>query len=83
MGVDVEYKLNGRRVTRDQFFGGLEGQLRRAAIDQMRARVERVRCPQHGQAARLSSTRETRGSLEFTLSGCCNALVARARRAAS
>lgn len=79
MGVDLTYTLGGRKVSRDQFFKGLEGEIRKTASDNVTRQVQRVRCPKHGQTARVTGLRETHDGFGFEISGCCDELVERAK----
>lgn len=78
MGVEIEYTLGGRKVSRNQFFSGIDGQMREAAVDQVRSKIGRTRCPEHGQTAVVSEVRETRDGFDLNITGCCDALVQRA-----
>ncbi len=44
MGVSIEYRLAGQEVDREQFLRAAEEQVGRAAIEQLRAQLERIRC---------------------------------------
>lgn len=81
MGVEITYTVAGRKVSRDQFFDGIEGQLRKAAVDEVTANVQRVRCATHGKTATVSEVRETGEGFSFSVSGCCDEVVSRARDA--
>lgn len=81
MSVDFTYTLGGRKVSRDQFFEGLEGEIRKTASENVTREVQRVRCPKHGREARVTEVRQTRDGFRFEVSGCCDELVERAKRA--
>lgn len=61
--------------------GGMEGELRKVALDGAIKACEGVRCSKHGQSASVSEVRQTPSGFEFRLSGCCDDLVERAQRA--
>ncbi len=81
MSVDLSYTLGGRKVSRDQFFEGLEGEIRKTASENVTSRVESVRCPKHGQKARVTEVHQTRDGFSFHVTGCCDELVEHAKRA--
>lgn len=81
MAVDLTYTLGGRKVSRDQFFKGLDGEIRKTASDNVSRQVQRMRCPKHGQNARVTELRQTRDGFSFEISGCCDDLVERAKNA--
>lgn len=78
MGVELKYTIDGRAVSADQFFKGIEGQVRQAAVDEVRDNIERVRCSEHGESARVTGIRQTANGFTLDISGCCDALVERA-----
>lgn len=83
MGVEIRYEVDGRTVSQDQFFAGIEGKIRQMAVDEITRRVEGVRCPEHGNYARVSDVRQTDDGVAFEVAGCCDALVQQAQRAAT
>jgi hypothetical protein len=78
MSVKLTYTLDGREVTQKQFFDGLEGQVRRLAVDSILARVQEITCPEHGEVVTVSEFSETDKGFKFELSGCCRAAITRA-----
>lgn len=76
----MTYTLGGRKVSREQFFKGLEGQVRQVAVDQVRKRVERVRCPEHGKSVAVVA-KQGASQLEFGLTGCCERAIKMAQDA--
>lgn len=81
MSFSVSYKVNGRTVSRNQFFDGIEGQIRQAGADQVTGKVRSVRCSQHGKPADISVVRKTRDGFSVSLTGCCDEVVEKAQRA--
>jgi hypothetical protein len=79
MDVGIEYKLGGRRVSQKKFFEGIEGQIRKLAVDGLIDRATQVTCPKHGKRAEVSKISETSDGFSFQISGCCDDLVERAR----
>jgi hypothetical protein len=75
MGVSIEYRVAGQQVGRDQFFRDVEEHVGRVALEQLRIRVERIRCLRHRQTATLHELRVTPAGVELRLSGCCDELV--------
>jgi len=83
MGFGLEYTLNGRRVTEQQFLDGLEKQAIDQALDTVKRRIESTRCSKHGQRARATLKSRRGARFEFDVSGCCDELVRSAQRAAT
>lgn len=75
MGVSIEYRIAGQEVDRDQFFRDVEEQVGRMAIEQLRAKLERIRCLRHQRHARLTQVRVTGDAIEVRIAGCCEDLV--------
>jgi hypothetical protein len=82
VGISLEYRVDGRRVSKDQFFKGMEEKVKGMASDQVRAAVERTRCAKHGRYARVVSSRKTAQGFQLDIQGCCDDLIERAQRAA-
>ena len=82
MGIGLEYRVDGRRVSQDEFFTGMEQKVTGMASDQVRTAVERTRCAKHGRHARVVSSRKTARGFQFDIEGCCDDLIERAQRAA-
>lgn len=81
MGFELEYTLNGRRVTQRQFLDGLQKQVVDEAISTAKSRIEATRCRRHGQRARATLASQHGDRYEFSISGCCDELVRAAQRA--
>lgn len=75
MGVSIEYRLAGEKVGREQFLRAAEEQVGRAAIEQLRAQLERICCLEHGRHPRVTQVRVTGEAIEVRVAGCCEALV--------
>ena len=74
MGIEMEYRLSGRKVSPDRFWAGIEKEMTGMAVTEIRRRIEQVRCPVHGRTATATAT--PRG---MTITGCCDDLVRRAQ----
>lgn len=81
MRFELEYALNGRRVSQRQFLDGMQQEARNMAVRAATERIESVRCRQHGQRARATLKSQRGDRLEFSITGCCDHLVAAAQRA--
>ncbi len=75
MGVSIEYRLDGREVDRDQFFRDVEEQVGRVAIEELRGRLERIRCLRHGRTPSLTELRMSADGIEVRVAGCCDDLL--------
>ena len=45
------------------------------AADYLIKKVQNIRCPEHGQAARIVATGSNVKNLDFEVSGCCKKLI--------
>jgi hypothetical protein len=81
LDVSIEYSLGGRKVTRDEFYGGIESRIRESTVAQAQARLANVRCPTHGQTATFNRLRVSAEGFEVSLDGCCDELLGLARKA--
>jgi hypothetical protein len=78
MSISIKYEIDGRQVGKQQFFDGLEGQMRKIALDTVIEQVSEVTCAEHGQRAEVSQVTQTSDGFSFQLTGCCDDLVERA-----
>lgn len=83
MSAAVTYALDGRAVSSNEFFDVIAGGGRQLAIQQMTAKIEGVRCTQHGDTAVVTEVDQTPEGFGFTISGCCDELIDRAHSAAA
>lgn len=63
ISVSLKYELDGRQVSQQQFFDGLEGQMRKVALDTVIEQVTELTCPE---------------GFSVQLTGCCDDLIERA-----
>jgi hypothetical protein len=72
--VSLEFRRGGRRVSEREFWRGVEGDMTKMAEKEIKRRIERLRCPIHGQAP--TNTRKTRDAAGFTFTAdaCCDEL---------
>lgn len=79
-GFEMEYRIGNRKVSKAEW----ERHLREAPIEAVKADIQRkvkgIRCPRHGQTARVSFVRTSQG-FDTNLSGCCDELIQRVRKA--
>ncbi len=61
-------------------FGGkaLEQKAKQVALDAVKKRVEGIRCPTHGTAAKVVA-RTSGSKFTWDVSGCCDELVAKVK----
>jgi hypothetical protein len=77
MGVEVEFSLDGRTVSRKRFFEGIAGEIRKDAVEHVEAKLESVRCPDHGERPEVTVS-ETTDGFDVRVTGCCDKLVRQA-----
>jgi hypothetical protein len=80
VNVKMEYKIGNRKVSQAEWVR----RLREAPFEALKADIQKkvrsVRCPKHGQTARVSFVKTSRG-FDMKISGCCDALIERVQRA--
>ena len=81
--MGITYTLDGRKVSQKQFFDGIEGQIRQAAVDQVVDQVSRVKCPIHGKAVEVGEVKKTTQGFSFAFTGCCDDAIAAAEQSLS
>lgn len=69
-------------MTVDQLMQQVREAAREKAHTEFERKLSRVRCPVHGEIAKVRRRRSAEDGIEFDVSGCCDALVARLRKAA-
>lgn len=80
MGVNIEYKIGNRRVSKREWEKHVFHQEpRRMVRENVESKIRSVRCPTHGRTPTVR-TRETSRGFEFDIEGCCDELVGAARR---
>jgi hypothetical protein len=77
----VRFRFEARRNLEAQLAGGIARNASALVEDHVRSTVEGTRCDEHGRNARLVAVRDAPGGIEFDVEGCCDELVARAKRA--
>lgn len=76
MADGFEFEINGRKVSRDQFFGesGLQGLIIQRVVDEMATKLRDIRCGTHGVGPTVTVVRSGEDA-QFKISGgCCDAL---------
>lgn len=79
--MSLEYRLGGRKVSRDAWLKGLADEARAGAYQETQRRIERVVCSEHGERPVVTLERTPEGAT-FRIHGCCERLVEAAQRAA-
>ena len=87
MGFEMEWKdENGRKVSRDQWFKGLQDKAVGNALKDIEKDVHReiaaLRCPVHGETPKVK-TKIVGKSLESEITGCCDDIKAKAQKIAT
>jgi hypothetical protein len=77
MGVEVECSLDGRTVSREKFFEGIAGEIRKDAVEHVETKLESVRCPDHGKRPKVTVS-ETADGFDVRVTGCCDKLIGQA-----
>lgn len=79
-GIEIEYKIGGRRVSQQEWERHLREAPTRAAKENVKQKLSGVRCLTHGQSPKVTF-RETSQGFDVSISGCCGELTERTRRA--
>ena len=73
--LELSFMINGRKVRPNQVGDALESAILRKVEDSIKKAVGAVRCPEHGQGAKIVGKGRNLSKLSFEVSGCCDALV--------
>lgn len=76
--IKSSFKLNGRAVPANRVADELMKDLKQKAAAEAVRRIKGIRCPVHGQTARLRSLAFNSG--QFSIEGCCDDHIAEVRR---
>lgn len=74
IGAKVELRVGGRKVSASQFARALQEDALKMVEREVRRRISRVRCPEHGKAAHVTPIRSA-GQLTWEVRRCCQDLV--------
>ncbi len=75
--IDIRFEVNGREVSLDRFASEMEKAVYGQVRDNIRERLEGVRCPEHGERPTVIVMGSSLDNLEFDVDGCCEELVNR------
>ncbi len=67
----VDFKFNAK---------DLEKAIMQAAAEEITKRVRNVRCPEHGEYARIVASGRSSKDMKFDVSGCCESLIKEVER---
>jgi hypothetical protein len=73
--IDISFEFNGKKVDPNKLGDALEQAVIEAATKAIIDRVGSVRCPKHGQYAKIVCTGLKSNDLKFNVSGCCQELT--------
>jgi len=80
---EVEYRLNGRKVTANQLGDALQQQAVAAAADEVKRKVSTMLCREHSRAAKIVVNSSPRSEARLTVEGCCDEFIGQVTRALS
>lgn len=72
---EMSFEINGKKVAPGNIGSEIQKAVERAAHEKIMHTVQGVRCPVHGQFAKI----EPNGS-DFKVSGCCEALIEQVKK---
>jgi hypothetical protein len=79
--MGLEYRIHGRRVSESEWQKHLDDSARDIAVEALKKKVGNIRCPTHGQTAKLVVGAQHGDRLEMKIQACCDDLLKRAQRA--
>lgn len=71
----ISFEINGKKMDPNNFGDALEQAVLESAKQKIMKQVGSVRCPKHGQQAKIVFTGLTSQNMTFDISGCCQELV--------
>jgi len=77
---ELSFMVNGRKVSADQVGDTLERVILKKVRDSIKQAVGAVRCPEHGQGAKIVAKGRDLSKLSFEVSGCCEGLIKEVER---
>jgi hypothetical protein len=83
MRSQVKVKINGRDLVGSSIGTALEDEVLKKAKEQMAAKVEGIRCPEHGQEPQLEFEGEGLSTMKIRIKTCCASLRQRTDAALS
>jgi hypothetical protein len=78
--IQIECRINGRKVSPQRMASPLQAALLADAAKLVHATLGALRCPTHHRLPRVLVAGASVYGLEFTVTGCCPALVQEANR---
>lgn len=80
MAIDLEVRFNGKKLESAHVAAALEAAAFTRVKDVVHRKLQSIRCPEHGEAPRVSDRGSSLRTLTWTVHGCCERLKAEARR---
>jgi hypothetical protein len=69
--VKFKFKINGNEVSGGKIGGALEDEIFRKVKEQMGAKMEGIRCPEHDQSPQVEFERDGLSTMKIRLKTCC------------
>ena len=82
MGFELEYKIDGRKVSKDAWLRHISDEAQTEAVKELEQRVTKLRCSVHGISPRIVQKTKHGGRFEFNISACCDQMLRRAQEVA-
>jgi hypothetical protein len=77
---EISFMVDGRKVSPDKVGDALERVILKKIQGAIKEAVGAVRCPEHGQGAKVVAKGRDLSKLSFEVSGCCEALIKEVER---
>jgi hypothetical protein len=77
---ELSFMVDGRKVRPDQVGDALERVILKKVQGAVKEAVGAVRCPEHGQGAKIVAKGRDLSELSFEVSGCCEGLIKEVER---
>jgi hypothetical protein len=82
-GATIRYRLDGREVSHDEFFGSMRDLIRQTIYEKLVARFEgplaTLRCEEHGRTPGITIAQSAPDGIKVTVDACCDALKSRTK----
>ncbi len=82
MPFEIEYKINGRKVSESEWTRHIANEAKSVAVEELKGRVAKLRCPVHGRSPKVVTTTKVGDRVKFQIEACCDDMLKRAQEVA-
>ncbi len=73
--VEIKFKVGGREVSPGKFGDAVTAAALKEVAGTVKAKLQRIRCPEHNQSPRVEVSGPSLDRLEWTVHACCQKLI--------